>query len=138
MKRIILGLVVALFVLAACGGNEKEAKAKDKYEKTKESLEQTEKKNPLRFLTLEGHDRKNLVRKTVITGVITNKAKVASYKDIDVEISFYSKTGTLLMRDHEMIYETIDPGSSQDFKTKIRAPKDSDSVGIKIVRAKAK
>ncbi len=127
-------------LLAACGGNDKEqeAKAKDKYEKTKETLEETEKKNPIRFLAVNGQDKKNLIGKTVIKGVIVNKATVVSYKDVDIEISFYSKTGALLLRDHEMIYETIAPGSSQDFKTKIRAPKDTDSVSMKIVRAKVK
>lgn len=121
----------------ACNNNGKtESKAKDKYEQTKETLEQTEKKNPKRFLTIEGHDKKNLFRQTVIKGTITNNAKVASYKDIDVELSFFSKTGALLEKDHEVIYETIAPGNSTDFKTKYFAPKGTDSVAVKIFAAK--
>lgn len=139
MKKIIPGFFILSLVFTACGGSEKEAekKEKDKYEQTKETLEQTEKKNPKRFLTVEGHDRKNLLRQTVIKGTIINKATVASYKDIDVELSFFSKTGALLEKDHEVIYETIAPGSSKNFKTKYFAPKGTDSVALKIVAAKA-
>jgi hypothetical protein len=138
MKKIIPGLFFISFVFAACGGDEKadDAKAKDKYEQTKETLEQTEKKNPKRFLTVEGSDRKNLIGQRVIKGIISNKASVASYKDVDVEISFYSETGALLEKDHEVIYETIAAGGSTNFKTKYFAPKGTDSVAMKIAGAK--
>ena len=138
MKSIIPGLIIMSLVFTACSSNEKEAekKEKDKYEQTKETLEQTEKKNTKRFLTVEGNDRKNLLGQTVIKGTIANKATVASYKDVDIELSFYSETGALLLRDHEVIYKVIAPGSSQSFKTKILAPKGTDSVAMKIVAAK--
>lgn len=127
------------FVFAACnGGDEKAAdkKDKDKYEQTKETLEETEKKNPKRFLSVDGYKRRNLIRETVVKGTITNKATVTSYKDIDVEISFYSETGALLLKDHEVVYKVIAPNSSEDFKYKTYAPKGSDSVSMKIVNAK--
>jgi hypothetical protein len=138
MKKIIPALILASFVFAACGGDEKakDEKGKDKYEQTKETLGETEKKNPKRFLSVEGHDKKNLLRQTVIKGTITNKATVATYKDVDVEISFYSETGTLLEKDHEVIYENIAPGSNADFKSKYFAPKGTDSVALKIIGAK--
>jgi len=99
-------------------------------------LEKTKKKNPKRFLTVEGSDRKNLIGQRVIKGTISNKATVASYKDVDIELSFYSETGSLLEKDHEVIYETIAPGGSTSFKTKYFAPKGTDSVAMKIVGAK--
>ena len=138
MKKIIPVLIVVSFVFASCTGDEKseEAKSKDKYEQTKETLGETEKKNPKRFLTVEGSDRKNLIGQRVIKGTITNKASVASYKDIDVELLFYSETGTLLEKDHEVIYETITAGNSTNFKTKYFAPKGTDSVVMKIAGAK--
>ena len=138
MKKIIPALIVVSFVFAACGGDDKAAdtKSKDKYEQTKETLEQTEKKNPKRFLSVEGSDRKNLIGQRVIKGTISNKASVASYKDIDIELSFYSETGALLEKDHEVIYETIAAGGSTNFKTKYFAPKGTDSVAMKIAGAK--
>jgi hypothetical protein len=138
MKKLIPALIMLSFVFAACGGDDKKAetKSKDKYEQTRETLEQTEKKSPKRFLTVEGHDRKNLIGQRVIKGTVSNKATVASYKDVDIELSFYSKTGALLEKDHEVVYETIAPGSSSHFKTKYFAPKGTDSVAMKIAGAK--
>jgi len=139
MKKIIYGLVFLSIVLPACNNKDEKTadKPKDKYEQTKETLEETEKKNPKRFLSVDGHDRKNLLRQTVIKGTISNSAKVASYKDVDVELSFYSKTGALLEKDHEVVYETIAPGSKADFKTKFYAPRGTDSVALKILGAKS-
>jgi len=138
MKLLTPVLFVMSIVIVSCnsGDSSAETKAKDKYEQTKESLEVTEKKNPKRFLSVEGNDRKNLLGQRVIKGTVTNKATVASYKDVDIELSFYSKTGALLEKDHEVIYETIAPGSSTNFKTKYFAPKGTDSVAMKIAGAK--
>ena len=131
MKKIIPALIMLSFVFAACGGDEKAAdkKDKDKYEQTKETLEETEKKNPKRFLSVDGYKRRNLIRETVVKGTITNKAIVG-------DISFYSETGALLLKDHEVVYKAIAPNSSEDFKYKTYAPKGSDSVSMKIVNVK--
>lgn len=139
MKKTIYGLAVISILFSACGSDDEKTadKPKDKYEQTKETLEETEKKNPKRFLSVEGHDRKNLLRQTVIKGTVSNSAKVASYKDVDIELSFYSKTGALLEKDHEVVYETIAPGGKADFKTKFYTPKGTDSVALKVIGAKS-
>ena len=138
MKNILAGIILLSAFFTACSGNKEKTteKAKDKYEQTKESLEEVEKKNPKRFLAVTGHDKRNLIRQLVIKGTISNSAKIVSFKDVDVELAFYSKTGALLEKDHEVVYETIAPGSSTDFKTKYFAPKGTDSVALKILSAK--
>ena len=73
MKKIIPVLIILSFVFAACGGDDKSAKGKDEYQQTKEDLGETEKKNPKRFLTVEGSDKKNLIGQTVIRGKITKQ-----------------------------------------------------------------
>lgn len=136
MKSIPMVLLTGVLFLAACGGSDKKAEPKkDKYEQTKETLEETEKKNPARFLVVGGHDKRNLIGQTVIKGTVTNNAKVCSYKDVDIELAFFSKTGALLEKDHEMVYETIAPGTSVDFKTKYYAPKGTDSVALTVMNA---
>lgn len=131
--------ILLVLLAASCGGNDPKTTAtvkKDKYEEKKESLEDMEKKDPVRFLTVTSHDKKNLIGQTVVKGTLKNTATVASYKDIEVELSFFSKTGSLLEKDNETIYETIAPGKETDFKTKYFAPKGADSVALKVLRAK--
>ena len=138
MKNILL-LIITLTTFSACSSkSSKETKEKDSYEKAKESLEAREKKNPLAFITVNSKDKHNLIGQTVIKGSINNNAKVCTYKDVQLELSFFSKTGVLLEKDSETVYEIIEPGKSADFKTKYFAPKGTDSVGIKVVSAKVK
>ena len=126
-----------MLVISCNSSADKKAEAKkDKYEQTKESLEQTEKKNPARFIMVNGHDKHNILGQTVIKGTLTNNAKVASFKDVEIELAFYSKTGALLEKDAEIIFETLAPGKSENFKTKYFAPKGTDSVALRVTGAK--
>ena len=132
----IFTIILAAFILSSCG-DEKQYEIKgDKYEKTKASLEEIEKENPQRFLHVSGASKKNLLKQTVIRGKLTNNAKSVSYKDITIKLRFFSKTGALLEEDEETIFETIHPGSSEEFKTKYFAPKGTDSVALSVTGAK--
>lgn len=137
MKNLFV-LVIACLCIVACNSNEaKKVKSEeDSYRLAKESLEEKEKKSPDNFLIIKGSDRQNLLGQTVVKGIVTNKATVVSYKDIDVKLDFYSKTGTLLETDKETVYEIINPGESKNFKTKYFAPKGTDSVALNVIRAK--
>ncbi|MGI8581396.1 MAG: hypothetical protein ACR2KX_04355 [Chitinophagaceae bacterium] len=137
MKKLFL-LVTICIILFSCSESDskKAAKEKESYEATKETLGDKETKNPQKFLTVAGHDRHNLVGQTVVKGTIINKATVASYKDVDVKLDFYSKTGTLLETDKQTVYEIIAPGQSKNFKTKYFAPKGTDSVALTVTAAK--
>lgn len=136
--KIFLSIFTATFLLTACGGGQKDsdAKAEKNYEKSKESIEQIEQKNPAKFITVEGEKKKNLIGQTVINADVHNNAKMVTYKDVDVKISFYSKTGTVLEEDHKTVYENIPPGTSVHFKDKFRTPTGTDSVSFKVVEAK--
>ena len=136
MKKIMLLYVLAGFFIISCNSSDDEKKTANTYEKVKLTVEEIEKKNPERFLSATGYEKKNLIRQTVVKGTIVNNAKMVSFKDIDIKLSFYSKTGALLEEDHEMIYETIAPGDSKSFKTKFFAAKGTDSVAVKVVSAK--
>jgi major membrane immunogen (membrane-anchored lipoprotein) len=137
MKKLSVLLFISS-VLFSCSNNDskKAEKEKDSYQATKESLQDKEKKNPENFLTVAGHDKHNLLGQTVVKGTVTNKATVATYKDVDVKLDFYSKTGTLLETDKETVFEVIGPGQSKNFKTKYFAPKGTDSVALSVTAAK--
>jgi hypothetical protein len=137
LLTVILPLAYCL-LLFSCGGDAKTASgATDKYEKEKETLEEMEKKSPLRFLSATlVKDKKNLLGQTVIKGEVNNNAKVAIYKDVEVKILYYSKTASLLGESIETVYDKITPGTAAAFKSKEWAPKGTDSVVLKIMSAK--
>jgi len=137
MKKYPVYILAVFVSLSACSSNEEEQKASQKkYEEVTLSVEEMEKKSPLSFLKVTGADKKNMLGQTVIKGNISNKAKMVTFKDIDVKLSFYSKTGTLLMEDHEVIYDEVAPGNNISFKSKYFSPKGTDSVAMKILSAK--
>lgn len=124
-------------LLFACDNSQKfDIKSAEQYEKGKESLEKIELKDPGKFISVSGSSRKNLLGQTVLRGTVTNHAKIVTFKDIAVRISFYSKTRALLEQDDETVYETLDPGSMKSFKSKYFAPKGTDSVAFKVTGAK--
>jgi hypothetical protein len=137
MNRYFPIITAAVITLSACGGSSKtEEKEKASYEKAKETLEEKEKKNPANFITATCRDRGNLIGQTVMKITLTSKATVAKYKDIEVELSFFSETGALLQKDVTTIYKTLAPGETVTEKEKQYAPKQTDSIGLKILSAK--
>lgn len=127
---------LCLFLAACTSSEEKKEARQDKYEDSKMSLEEIEKKTPTEFLTVAGTDKKNILGQTVVKGKIHNHAKMVAYKDVDVKLFFYSKTGTLLQEDKETVYETVAPGTTVAFKSKYFSPKGTDSIAMKVLAAK--
>lgn len=131
-----LCIALTIFLLACKDNSSNTGKGKDEYETTKESLEQVEQKNPARFLEIQIKDKKNIIGQTVVQGVISNNAKVVTFKDINLKFSYYSKTGTMLQQDRTVIYDSVAPGKSIKFKTKEFAAKGTDSVAVEILGAR--
>ncbi len=138
MKTCIVLLFIVFVFLESCDTAKIRVDIeKQDYDQTKESLLNKETTNPVSFLRVSGTDKRNLVGQTVVKGKLVNSATIAVYKDVDVELKFYSKTGALLETDKETFYEIIHPGETKDFKTKYFAPKGTDSVALKVITAKS-
>ncbi len=135
MKKIPLFLLFGLIIITSCKTKQSKNETKDKYENSKLTIEEVEKKSPERFLSVTGKDKHNIIGQTVVKGTITNKATVVAYKDVAILISFFSKTGALLEEDEEVIYETLKPGTNNNFKSKYFAPKGTDNITMKIKTA---
>ena len=135
MKKLIHLILLAVLLVSSCRVKKNTDAQHDTYETSKMTIEEIEQKKPTRFLSAEGENKKNLIGQTVVKGVIQSTATVVAYKDIDVKLSFFSKTDALLEEDHEIIYETIAPGTDFAFKSKYFAPKGTSRVGLKIVGA---
>lgn len=139
MKKIAGIALITFVLLSGCNDKVKEATTeKEVYQKATEALAAKEKKNPIAFLSVSSHDRRNLLGQTVIKANVGNSAKVCTYKDVQLELSFFSKTGTILEKDVETMYDSIPAGKVVNFKTKYFAPIGSDSISIKVLSAKVK
>jgi hypothetical protein len=137
MKKLSFLVIVFSIILFSCNSDEIQKNVeKESYELTKESLHKKEIKNPGDFLFITGHDKRNILGQPVVKGTVTNKATVAVFKDVDIKLSFYSKTKALLETDKETVFEIIKPGDSKNFKTKYFAPKGTDSVALAVLGAK--
>jgi hypothetical protein len=138
MMKQLLFAIILLAGIASCKNKTKEKSFDtDAYQKTKETLAEKEKNSPRSFLVVSNHDRKNIIGQTVVKGSIANKATVCWYKDIQLHLSFFSKTGVKLDEAIETVYEQIPPGKSESFKIKYFAPKGTDSVAVSVVKATA-
>ena len=137
MKQVLLILAILLFnfscTSSADSGNYQSAE--QSYKETKLSLEDQERQNPLNFLKSDGTYRENLVGKLVLEGNVTNSASVITYKDVTLQIAFYSATQTLLGTEEQTIYEYFPPGQSVSFKFKTFGFRETKSVGWKVVKA---
>jgi hypothetical protein len=107
------------------------------YKEKTQSIQQIEAKNPKEFLSVTAKKKKNLLGQLVINGTILNKAKVAEFKDVELKMKFYSKTGALLEENVEVIYEKLSAGGHVKFKTKSFAAKGTDSLHIEVTGAVA-
>lgn len=138
MKKPFFLFSIFLSILFSCNsdGEKKVNEEKESYQETKKSLLIKEQKNPVSFLSVHGNDKRNLLGQTVVKCVLKNNATVAAYKDVDLKLSFYSKTNALLETDKETVFEVLPPGQSKNFKTKYFAPKGTDSVALEVLGAK--
>ena len=105
------------------------------YQATKITLEEKEKRSPTSFLSSEGTYKKNFFGEWVLEGTISNSATIAKYKDVVLNVHFYSKTKTLLGTQSHTIYEYFPAGRSKSFKIKTMGYKGTKSVGWDLVRA---
>jgi hypothetical protein len=55
----------------------------------------------------------------IIEGAVSSKAAFATFKDVVVKISFYSKTETLIKEENHVFYEYYEPGSTKYFSLKL-------------------
>ncbi|MEO6894869.1 MAG: hypothetical protein ABI136_07495 [Ginsengibacter sp.] len=135
MKIKIASILFCTIFFLACN-SDNIVKESASYDETKISLLKKEEKNPAAFITVKGNSKKNIVGQTVVKGTLINKASIATFKDVNLKLSFFSKTKALLETDKETIYQILNPGESQAFKTKYFAPKGTDSVGLEVLGAK--
>jgi len=134
-----LFLLFSILIISSCdSGNEPTAPttdsiAKPTYPEIKVTLEEKEKSDPLPFLKLHNVVfRQNLLDQWVVEGTVYNHATVAKYKDVVLDIIYYTKTRTELGRTRETLYEFVSPNNYQTFKFKNAGYKGTALIGVEI------
>ncbi len=84
MRKFLL-LFLSAFFLFSCKSHE-DSKKDDAYVQSKEMILTKEQNNPKVFLSIMNDDKKNLLGKTVVKGVIYNSASIVSYENVRIQL----------------------------------------------------
>ena len=119
---------------------EEERKRQEEYnnrpEVIRQKLLEKEQENPLDYLTAKYNlDYRVFSGDDVIEGRIYNNATLATYKDIKLEITCYSKTKSLIKTYHKTIYEYVYPRKTRSFTVQLKSPSGTKTIGVNIISA---
>jgi len=139
---IIVGIVLlvggGLFILANMnhsGGSTLDSGA-NTYEEKVMTVEEMEKADPAKFLDASGTYNQNFWGDAMkVHGSIVNNATVANYKDVVVEVIFYSGTDTELDRKQYQIFDFFPAHTTKAFEFKIDKPSACKKLGWNAISA---
>jgi hypothetical protein len=99
------------------------------YQERKSSVLEIEQADPKRFLNATGtYNRTILGKKIKVHGTITNKATIANFKDIVIQITYFSDSKSILGQENFRIDNFVNAKSMQEFYLKINPPKGTNTV----------
>jgi len=132
MHKFILCLVTAS-LLFSCKSHD-DTKQDDAYVQSKETILAKEQNNPKDFLSITSDDKKNLLGKTVVKGVINNSASIVSYENVRIQLLSFQNNK--MVEEHEdVITGVILPGGKNNFTIRYRLPKGTDSLHLNVMSA---
>lgn len=100
------------------------------------TVEEIEQADPAKFIKSSGQYKQTILgNKFRIFGKVTNNATVAKYKDISIQINYYSETETLLHSETYVLYEYLTPRLSKEFEIKVNRPAGSTKIGLETIGA---
>lgn len=134
MKALLINLML-IFLLASCSSSNVD-KEDEAYKNHKESVEEKERNSPLKFLSVSGVDKKNLIGQTVVHCVIRNTATMVSYKDVRIKMLCYGNA-TMVQEHEDVVSKPVDANSTINFKIRYRLPKGTDSIALSVMSAAA-
>jgi GYF domain 2 len=106
------------------------------YYNSRLSVVEYERLHPAEFLEAAGTYRETFLgNKLKVQGVVTNKATVANFKDIIIEVSYYASTKTLINTERFVLYDYVQAHSKKTFEWKIKPPTGTETIGWEAVGA---
>jgi hypothetical protein len=133
MKKTITTLFIATVLLTSCNNG---GSSSSTYEEKKMSLEDQEKQNPTDFLSAGGTYHPTLFGNNMkISGTVTNRATIATYKDVTIKVRYISNTDSDIGSGDYTIYDFFPPNQTKEFKIKIEVPDGTEKLGWDVVSA---
>lgn len=140
----VVTFISSLFLFAACNSNNptldasvaEPAVMEKSPEELKRELKDIEFGSPLEYLTTTGTYRPTLFgNKMKVDLKIKNTATIASFKDVIIHFTYYSKTETEINSYDHTIYEIFPAGSTKEFEIKIENYADVKTINWSISKA---
>lgn len=108
------------------------------YEEKVMTVEEMERADPARFLKVDGKYKENFWGdKMKLDATVENTATVANFKDVVLEVKFYSTTETVLDTRRYVLYEYVPAHKKKFFSWKLDRPANCTKLGVDVVSAKA-
>lgn len=104
-------------------------------EELRAELAEKERANPATYLVPTVKVRYNFVGQTIVEGSIMNNASVAIFKDIVFEVSYISKTNSVISTEKFTVYEVARPGKWASFKFRTSSPKEAEGYSSAVISA---
>ncbi|MFM6935210.1 MAG: hypothetical protein ACKOXP_07180 [Flavobacteriales bacterium] len=104
----------------------------------RQDLSTKEARNPKNYLSVDYNlTYKVLSGQEKISGTIFNSATLATFKDVELIVSYSTETNTSLGSENFIIYDYIYPGNSVPFTIKTYSPQGTKKIGVKVKTAKS-
>lgn len=138
MLWVLLAGILFLVYLVYINNVSRSSGATDRltYSESKMSVGDYERTHPSEFLQAAGtYNETFLGNKIRIQGQVINKATVTNFKDMVIQVSYFSNTKTLINTERFVLYEYLPAHSSKSFNWKIKPPGGTETIGWDVVNA---
>lgn len=136
----VLGILIIVFVAIIAFVDYMNAKnSGSSYEESIMTIGEMEVADPSSYLNTTGTYKPTFLGDQLkINGIIENKATVTNYKDVVIEVIFYSKTNSEIAREQYTIYDFFAPNTKKEFKLKVKNYSNVETIGWKVFNATVK
>ena len=139
MTRVLAILIIVCIAIFAFVDYMNEKYSGSSYEESIMTIGEMEVADPSLYLNTTGTYKPTFLGDQLkINGVIENKATVTNYKDVVIEVIFYSKTNSEIAREQYTIYDFFAPNTKKEFKLKVKNYSNVETIGWQVFNATVK
>lgn len=133
MKKVFfLAIIFIALTLSSCDTDVNS----ENYQTKVMELYDYEALNTTQFLSADGTYREGFWGdKFVVNCTINNNAKISSFKDVSIRVTYYSATKSVIGTEDYVIYKEFLPQREKTIELEIKNYKDVESIGWEVIGA---